>query len=37
MKQYLSAMKFILKNGLISEDSIGEATLRYFGYKMRFK
>ncbi len=36
MKQYLSAMKFILKNGIKSEDRTGEGTLSYFGYQMRF-
>ena len=36
MKQYNEALKFILENGVKSEDRTGEGTLRYFGYQMRF-
>lgn len=36
MKEYNDALRFILENGIRSEDRTGEGTLSYFGYQMRF-
>ena len=36
LKQYLSALKHILKNGKDREDRTGVGTRGVFGYQMRF-
>lgn len=36
MKQYNDALRFILENGITSEDRTGEGTISHFGYQMRF-
>lgn len=36
MKEYNDALRFILENGVKSEDRTVEGTLSYFGYQMRF-